>query len=304
MSLSPIQKRLLSASDAILEAPPDEVLFLHSVMAQTYFPTKQQPPEVRRWERHQGRAHLEVDAGRAWHPGKQAFIDLPLPYGPKARLILMHLNSEAVRHRSHVIEVDSSMTAFVERIQGRHTNSRDIAMFKAQLAALAAASITMALDRPESAVQVQTRIVGAFDLWFEKNASQRVLWPATVALSLDYFDTLSRHAVPLDDRGIAALAKSATALDTYCWLAQRLHRVAEGQPQLVPWVALYEQFGQGYSLLRQFRAFFLRILGQVQAAYPAARFEVDGRGMQLWNSPPPLMKRMVPVHAIGDASWG
>ena len=65
MPLSPIQKRLLSASDAILEAPPDEVLFLHSVMAQTYFPTKQQPPEVRRWERHQGRAHLEVDAGRA-----------------------------------------------------------------------------------------------------------------------------------------------------------------------------------------------------------------------------------------------
>ena len=294
MSLSPIQKRLLSASDAILEAPPDEVLFLHSVMAQTYFPTKQQPPEVRRWERHQGRAHLEVDAGRAWHPGKQAFIDLPLPYGPKARLILMHLNSEAVRHRSHVIEVDSSMTAFVERIQGRHTNSRDIAMFKAQLAALAA-SITMALDRPESAVQVQTRIVGAFDLWFEKNASQRVLWPATVALSLDYFDTLSRHAVPLDDRGIAALAKSATALDTYCWLAQRLHRVAEGQPQLVPWVALYEQFGQGYSLLRQFRAFFLKMLRQVRAVYPAARFDADARGMQLWHSPPPMSKRLVTI---------
>jgi hypothetical protein len=299
--LTPIQRRLLAASDAIVEGQPDEVLFLHSVMAQTYFPTKQQPIAVRRWERRQGRAHLLVEAGSAWHPGRQAFLELPLPYGPKARLILMHLNSEAVRHRSHVIEVDSSMTAFVERIQGRHTNSRDITMFKAQLSALAAASITMALDRPESAVQLQTRIVGAFDLWFEKNASQRVLWPATVALSLDYFDTLSRHAVPLDERAVAALAKSATALDAYCWLAQRLHRIPGGKPQFVPWPALYEQFGQGYSQLRQFRAFFLRILHQVHAAYPAAHFEADGKGMHLWNSPPPLLKRMVTVHAIGDA---
>lgn len=300
-NLTPIQRRLLAASYAIAEGQSDEALFLHSVMAQTYFPTKQQPLNVRRWARRQGRAHLEVDAGRVWHSGHQEFIDLPLPYGPKARLILMHLNSEAVRHRSHVIEVDRSMTAFVERVQGRHTNSRDIAMFKAQLSALAAASITMALDRAESAVQVQTRIVGAFNLWFEKDASQRVLWPATVALSLDYFDTLSRHAVPLDERAVAALAKSATALDAYCWLAQRLHRIPEGKPQLVPWPALQEQFGQGYSQLRQFRAFFLRTLRQVHTAFPAARFDVDAKGMHLWNSPPPLLKRMVAVHAIGDA---
>jgi hypothetical protein len=229
---------------------------------------------------------------------------MPLPYGPKARLIIMHLNSEAVRHRTNVIEVDSSMTAFVERVQGRHSNSRDIAMFKAQLAALAASRITVALDRPASPVQVQTQIVGAFDLWFSKNASQRVLWPGTVALSLDYYETLCRHAVPLDERAVAALAKSATALDTYCWLAQRLHRIPAGSPQRVPWSALHDQFGEGYTLVRQFRAFFLRQLRQVQTAYPAARFEMDSQGMQLWHSPPPLLKRLVPVpiHAIGDAS--
>ena len=295
MPLSPIQKRLLTASDAILEGPPEEALFMHSVMAQAYFPTKKPPPDARQWQRQQGQAHLKVDAGQAWHTGRQAFVDLPLPYGPKARLIIMHLNSEAVRQRSHVVEVEASLTAFVAKVQDRQATGRDIRSFKDQLAALAAASITMALDRPERAVQVQTRIVGAFDLWFEKNASQRVLWPATVALSLDYFDTLTRHAVLLDERAIAALAKSATALDAYCWLAQRLHRVPPGSPQFVPWTALYEQFGEGFAVLRQFRAFFLKMLRQVRAVYPAARFDADARGMQLWHSPPPMSKRLVTI---------
>ena len=137
MTLTPIQRRMLIASGAIVDGQPDDPLYTHSVLAQTYFPTTKQLPEIRQWQRRQGHAHLKVDAGQAWHPGRQEFVDIPLPYGPKARLILMHLNSEAVRQRSHVIEVDRSMTAFVARVQDRQPNSRDIAMFKSQLSALA-----------------------------------------------------------------------------------------------------------------------------------------------------------------------
>ena len=74
-------------------------------------------------------------------------------------------------------------------------------------------------------------------LWFEKDESQRVLWPSTLRLSLDYYESLTRFAVPLDERAIAALAHSAMALDIYCWLAQRLHRIPEGKSQLVPWTS-------------------------------------------------------------------
>src|SRR4051794_22305564 len=150
--LTPIRRRLLAASDAIAGDQPDDPLFLHSCLCQTYLPTKKQPDEVRRWERQQGQAHLRVEAGHAWHPGKGEFIDLPLPYGAKARIILMHLNSEAVRQRSHVIEVETSLTAFATKVQGREATGRDIRAFKDQLSALAAASITMALDRPDRAV--------------------------------------------------------------------------------------------------------------------------------------------------------
>ena len=124
---------------------------------------------------------------------------------------------------------------------------------------------------------------------------QRVLWPATLRLSLDYFDSLSRYAVPLDERAIASLAHSAMALDIYVWLSQRLHRIPAGKGQLVAWTAVMEQFGRGYSAIRFFRRDFLALLAQVRIAYPEATLETDPRGVMLWQSPPPVRKRLVTV---------
>src|SRR4051812_43702144 len=45
---------------------------------------------------------------------------------------------------------------------------------------------------------------------------------SVVRLDADYFDSLTKHAVPLDSRAVAALAHSALDLDVYTWLAQRL----------------------------------------------------------------------------------
>ena len=52
------------------------------------------------WERKQGRATLRVEAGRVINPRSGHFEQFGLPYGPKARLLLIHLNSEAVRRQS------------------------------------------------------------------------------------------------------------------------------------------------------------------------------------------------------------
>jgi hypothetical protein len=48
-----------------------------------------------------------------------------------------------------------------------------------------------------------------------------------------------------------------------------------------------------HSVLCQFGEFFLAILPQIKAAYPAANFETDGHGMRLWQSAPPVMPRPV-----------
>ena len=68
-----------------------------------------------------------------------------------------------------------------------------------------------------------------------------------VELSPRYFDTLRKHAVPLDERAIGALANSPMALDVYAWLAQRLCRIRPRREQFVSWAALRDQFGLGYG---------------------------------------------------------
>ncbi len=295
-----IQQRLLDLAADIATSPPEDLAFTHSVLARTSLPTVKPPEGTLRWERRQGLATLLVVAGEAMNPNTQLFTQLPLPYGPKARLLLMHLNSEAVRRQSAVIPVEDSMTAFFRRLMGRSQDGRQIRMLKSQLSALAAATFRMGIMQGEDrALQVDTKVVSAFDLWFPKDETQRVLWPSMLRLSLDYYDSLTRFAVPLDERAIAALAHSAMALDIYCWLAQRLHRIPFGKPQFITWVALYNQFGQGYREIRKFRRDFLPLLGQVKAAYPAARLSDDRRGMNLETSAPPVAKRMVTVsHAL------
>jgi len=131
--------------------------------------------------------------------------------------------------------------------------------------------------------------VSEFEIW-GSDERQRVLWPSTVSLSHAYFESLQRHAVPLDERALVVLAHSAMALDLYAWLAQRLHRIPKPHRQLVPWVALWDQFGQGYARLRKFREKFLQALRQVHVVYPAAKLEVNGKGLLLYTSPPPVTK--------------
>jgi Plasmid encoded RepA protein len=290
---SVIQQRLLELSTDIATNSADELAFQHSILAQTSLPAARPPEDLLLWERRQGRATLLVEAGKVINPKTGRFEQLRLPYGPKARLLLMHLNSEAIRRQSPIIPVEDTMTAFFRRLMGRTQDGRQAKMLKGQLSALAAAQFRLGIINPDTTLQVNTQIIGAFNLWFEKDENQRVLWPAILKLSLDYYESLIRFAVPLDERAIAALAHSAIALDIYCWLAQRLHRIPKGEYQVVPWLQLHEQFGQGYCRVRKFREFFLSMLPQIHTAYPDARFEVDGQGMTLFHSSPPIRKRLV-----------
>lgn len=245
---------------------------------------------VLEWDRRQGKATLRIEAGSAIDPATGDFKRLGLPYGEKPRLVLIHLATEAVRTGSPVVDVEDSMTAFARSL-GLETNGQQLRTLKDQLARLAAATVRMGVVEEGRAVQVNTQFVSAFDLWFPKQADQRVLWPSTVRLSEEYFQSLGQHAVPLDNRAVAALASSSMPLDIYVWLAQRLHRVPPTKPQFIAWRVLHEQFGQGFTRIQDFRRRFLQTLHQVTAAYPDARLSVDDRGMTISNSPPPVAPR-------------
>ena len=68
--------------------------------------------------------------------------------------------------------------------------------------------------------------------------------------------------------------------------------VPPARPQLVPWVALKDQFGWHYDRVRKFREVFRQTLSLVTEQYPAARLQLDGRGMTVRCSPPPVRARL------------
>lgn len=284
------QQKLIDTSAVIRQTPPERIDFLHSVQCQCGIPYKNPGEDVREWDRKQGNASLRIEAGSAIDPRTGDFVRLGLPYGEKPRLVLIHLATEAVRTGSPVVDVEESMTAFARSL-GLETNGQQLRALKDQLARLAAATVRLGVVEEGRAVQVNTQFVSAFDLWFPKQADQRVLWPSTVRLSEEYFQSLGQHAVPLDGRAVAALAASSLALDMYVWLAQRLYRVPASKPQFVDWNSLHEQFGQGFARIRDFRRRFLQALQQVMTAYPTARMSADDRGVTLEHSPPPVAQR-------------
>jgi hypothetical protein len=292
-----IQKRLIETSGLLVDAAED-IAYQHSILCQASLPYRDPGADVRRWQRRQGEAVLEVEAGRALHPESGDFVDVRLPFGPKARLVLMHLNSAAIRTRSATVDVGDSLTGFVKRI-GLTTDGRTIRSIRDQVGALSAAMIRMGFTGPLGAFQLDAKVVSGFDLWFPKDARQRVLWPSVVHLSGEYFTSLVHHAVPLDERAIGALSHSAMALDVYAWLAQRLHRIKKPNRQFIPWAVLKDQFGPDFERVRKFREKFLLALRQVHVVYPAAKMDVTDQGLFLYTSPPPVVKTGVVVQLPG-----
>jgi hypothetical protein len=286
-TLSRVHRRLFEQPDELAEQDSDELAFQHTVFCQTSLPYRNPGDDVRQWQREQGAVSLLVEAGQAMHPKTHQWVKLGLPWGTKPRLILAHLNAEALRQQSPVIEVESSLSAFVKRIRG-FQHGREIKMFKDQLSRLSVAVIRLAMTRGDRAFQINSQVVTGFELWPELDDRQRVLWPTTIRLSRDYFDSLQEHAVPLNEADLAALAHSALALDVYCWLAQRLRRVTPTKPVFVTWAALKDQFGPDYGRMDNFKRIFRVALRQVRARYQRAIIDLDDRGMTLHRSLPPV----------------
>lgn len=311
---SAIERRLIDGAAYRIEHPdePQTILYQHTVLCQTCLPFRDPGDEIRTWERLNGNVHLEVNAGKAMHPEQGRLVQLGLPFGPKARMILMHINQQALKQKTPEIEIQDSLSKFVRRTLNLDPKGRNMRIVKDQLGRLSAASITLGLVRDGHALTVNSHIVTAFDIWFPKDERQRILWPSTIRLSLDYYESLKAHAVPLDEDHIARLSHSALALDIYAWLANRLHRIPANQPARVSWVALHGQFGQGYARIDHFRAAFRVALKEVLTLYKTARLDLHqerkparvysqggqlimreppAKGLTLYNSPPPVSRR-------------
>lgn len=291
-SLSPTLRRVVNSSvDISMNTCPERIDFLHTVLCQVGMPRKR--VEERIFKRNSGAASMILEAGCLYRRGK--WIEMPLPYGTRPRLVMVYISSEAVRTKSRTIEIGESVYEFLKRL-GIDTNGGQrggYTMFKKQMEALAACRMTIGLSSCNSDVTINTQPISRFEAWFVGDSLERPLWPGVLDLSQEFFETLSDNAVPLDYRALAALKHSALALDIYTWLAHRLCRIKKDSGIMLGWNSLKDQFGQEYKENRDFKKEFLSILRQVTSVYPDAKLEQTPGGFVLRPSPPPIRKTQI-----------
>lgn len=299
-SNKPVEDRVISNAIEIRGsmAQIENAMFQHSILCQAFLPYRNQG-DLELWERKQGNASLAIQTLKMKHPETEDWIRLGLPYGTRARLILAHINSRAIITQNPQVDVQDSMTAFITQM-GIAPNGRNINDVKNQLARIAGSVISLSYTMPEQnrTINANFTLVKGYDLWFPKDERQRLFWSSQVELSPEYFESLMAHAIPLDERALAALSNNAMALDIYAWLAQRLHRVKG--VQFITWKAIKDQFGEGYGRMADFKRKFRQTLKIVKLVYRDAKLiEADNKGYQLFNSPSPIQKKKS-YHLLGD----
>lgn len=289
-TLSRDKRRRISVRNALEQEQPSrqDLRHIHSVLAICGLPYKQLPLSVREYERRQGNMALDVTAGFLRDPHGNKVIQ-PVPYGPKARLILMHLCSEAIRQKSATIDIAETFTGFVRDMDFADNGGRGGALtaFKTQLNALAACTMRMSLWTGQ---RVRTRTISPIeeiDLWLGSNPGQASLWPSTVTFSASMYESLKNHALPVNTNAVRAFAGSARKLDLYFWLGYRLHNINE--PIFLPWSALVSQFGTGYARLRDFKSALLEDLDAIKDVFETLPANLDEDGLYLSPADPEML---------------
>lgn len=288
--LPPAQRRRHQAR-AQLDTQPvtrEDLRHIHSVLAICGLPYRRLPENTRDFERKQGNMALDVSAGFLRDTNGNKIMQ-PVPFGPKARLILMHLCSEAVRQKSATIDIADTFTGFVRDLGFNDSGGKRGALtaFREQLNALSACTMRMSVWNGQ---RVRTRTISPIediDLWLAVDPHQRSLWPSTVTFSPAMFDSLKRHALPVNIRAVRAFAGSARKIDLYFWLGWRLYSIASKTS--ISWEALAQQFGDGYARPRDFMAALHEDLGHIREVFPKLPVSLDERGIHLEPTDPTLL---------------
>lgn len=280
---------------AKLEEQPDRdaLRHIHSVLAICALPLTRQSLDIRRYERRQGRMSLVVHAGELKSPQGETVIQ-PLPHGSRARLLMLHLCSEAIRQGTPTIHIEDSLSAFIRAMGFPVTGGVNgtLTAFKAQLSALAACRLQIGMWDGQRARNINAVPFSELDVWMPTNPDQRMLWPSTVTFSLDFFASLQAHALPINVEAVRAFAGSARKLDLMFWLGYRLHTLKK--PAVISWTALQEQFGEGFTRPRAFRAQIADEITQIRDVFPKLPAKLDEHGLTLSPAGPDVLSLPAP----------
>src|SRR4051794_30562162 len=265
MAETKAERQAVQAAAMVMAEERSGLGITHAGFAMTSLPHKRTDEAV--WERQGYQTTLLIESGRSRH---KALVGIP--YGSVARLILLYLQTEAIRTGSPEIVLGRSLNRWIERLDltpGGKTRQ----LVTEQARRISACRLTFFTERGGGG---ELRQNGAFvrdaiSLGGVINENQPTLWQDRVRLDDGFWRSLREHPVPVREEAIRAIGTRSLAIDVYIWLAYRLHSL--GKPTSVSWQALHTQFGAGFALVKHLKPRFTDALRIALAVYPEARVE-------------------------------
>jgi hypothetical protein len=277
-------RRLVEIAAEMLAEETYRLGFSHAGFALTSLPHKAISDPV--WRRDGYRVKLLVESGR---DGEAELIGLP--YGAKARLILLYLQTQAIRHGSREVELGRSMRSWMSAMGIVTVGGMTYKQVTEQARRISACRLTFFTRQDE----IEVRQNGAFvdqeiSLFGGPDGRQGVLWQETVTINRLFFDSLRRHPVPVSESALKHISGSSLAIDVYIWLAYRMNVIEAPSP--ISWPALFAQFGSNFGKISHFKPTFLDALRLATTVYPEAKVQIDRqKGLVLLPSAPAIGPR-------------
>jgi hypothetical protein len=287
-AMSKAQQNLLDIAVGMMAEAEGGIGISHSGFALTCLPHKSidKSDKPHLWRKPGYRTTLLVQSGYT-----ETGEVIGVPYGSRARMILVYLQTQAVRNNSPIIELGRSLHAWMKAMGVSSAGGMTYKQIAEQARRISACTLTFLSGDASTEIRSNGAFIEDSILSFQADDErQPQLWTDQVRLHRRFFEDLRKHPVPILESALRGIASNSAAIDIYIWLAYRLHVLTEAK--LMPWPALFEQFGGGYQHLRQFKQPFLDSLRVAMAAYPEARVTLNdqGQGIVLHPSAPPVPK--------------
>ena len=274
---SKAHRQAIEAAALVLAEEDSRLGITHAGFAMTSLPHKR--TEAPFWKRQGNRTTLLVEAGRD-RDGEL----IGVPYGSIARLILLYLQTEAVRTGDPEVELGRSMKAWMTRMS-LSAGGKTYQLVAEQARRISGCKLTFFTHHTHAELRSNGAFVqSSISLSGLADESQPMLWQDKVRLDDGFWRSLKEHPVPVREEALRAIGTRSFAIDVYIWLAYRLHALTKPTP--ITWAAIHAQFGAGFRLVRQIKPTFHDALQMALAVYPEARVEVQEQGIVLYPSLP------------------
>lgn len=214
-----------------------------------------------------------------------------VPFGPTARLILIHQLTEAIRTQNRKVSLGPSANQWIRNMKRDAIGGRTYRQFSNQALRLGTCKVRVSrgCDKSSGRSVVESWLVpsdtGLLDYFANEHglidpdpwyAGERRKRCASGTVNKQFLDCFGQNLVKIYRSDLLSIANNSRAIDLYIWL--RATESAIRESTIIPWSALAILFKGNCRHEWHFRSALIQSLMRVAPLIPSLRIEQKGDG--------------------------